>query len=351
MALEENRPIHVLAWPARRKRKENPYSYLVQKSTQQFQVETHEFSAVNLLFPKWDLIHIHWPDLVLLRKSRLFQLAAGGTILALLFIQRKLFGAKLVWTVHNLKPHELFYPRIGAWYMGTFVSMLDGLLSPSQYGLDEIRKIHPRLANLPSAVTPIGHYRAEYASMPSRSDARSKFGWADDEYILLSFGLVRQYKNLPRLAEQVALCPDPKIRLVVAGPVKDTSEAQQLEEIAKRDSRIDLHLGYIDEGDVPAFFAACDLVALTFKTILNSSSALLGLSYNRRVLAPAIGAIPELAESVGGGWVVNYDGDVTTDVIQQAVNSKASSDEPDLSQFEWEEIGRNTAGLFRTVIA
>ena len=344
-----NPPIRVLAWPARRKRLENPYSYLVQASTAEYGVETFEFGLRSLLkLGAWDVIHIHWPDMVLLRKGRIFQVAAATAILALLVIQR-VCGAKLVWTVHNLKPHEQLYPAIGRLYMSCFAGMVDGLLSPSQFGLDRIYEVFPRLERLPAAVTPIGHYRDEYGDLPDRVSARTHHGWEPDEYIILSFGLVRKYKNLPRLVEQVKELDSSKVRLVIAGPVPDESEKHQLESAASGDERIALHLGYIDQDAVPGYFAAADLVALPFKNILNSSSALLALSCNRQVLAPSIGAIPELASAVGGSWVSTYEGDITAEIIAGAMTDKPSSPEPDLSEFEWSVIGKKTSDLFRSL--
>ena len=315
---EQNR-LKVLAWPARRKRLENPYSYLVQLNTKPYGIDTSEFGLRSLLSPGWDIVHIHWPEMVLLRKGRLFQTVACIAILMLLWAQRKFGGAKLVWTEHNIKPHEQLYPKLGAWYMRKFTDMLDGLLSPSQFGLDEIVKKYPKLASLPQQVTPIGHYRDEYANLPTKAAARAEFGWDSDAKILLSFGLVRPYKNLPRLAEVFSECHADGLRLVIAGPAKDEEEKARLEKAAANNDRITLHLGYIDQDKVPSYFAAADLVVLPFKQILNSSSALLALSCNRVVLAPAIGAIPELAEMVGDDWVLTYEGELRSEFVTTAL--------------------------------
>lgn len=344
-----SRKLKVLAWPARRKRLENPYSYLVQLNTAPYEVETAEFGIRSLLRFGWDVIHIHWPDMVLLRKGRLFQSAACSAILLLLWLQRKLGGAKLVWTVHNITPHEQLYPGIGNWYMNRFVNMLDGILSPSQHGLTQISAKYPRLGSLPSSVTPIGHYRDEYGQLPEKAAARKQHGWSDDEKILLSFGLVRPYKNLPKLAEEVSKSKDDKLRLVIAGPIKEDDEKALLESRAKNDDRITLHLGYIDQELVPSYFAAADIVVLPFKNILNSSSALLALSCDRQVVAPAIGAIPELCEMVGDDWVLTYEGEVTTEIIEESLKNPPATTSPNLNRFEWSEIGRLTAELFRKV--
>ena len=54
------------------------------------------------------------------------------------------------------------------------------------------------------------------------------------------------------------------------------------------------------------FFSAADLVVLPFSDIMHSGSAILALSFNKPVLVPARGALPELQTRVGAAWVQTY---------------------------------------------
>ena len=351
--------MRVLAWPARRKRHDNPYSFLVQESTAPHGATTEEFSLANLLRHRWDVVHVHWPDMALLRGGFVKQLAGCAAVLGLLRLQR-LRGAAVVWTVHNLRPHEVTHQRLADWYLARFVDLLDGVLSPSAYGLEQAEAAYPALRVLPSAITPIGHYRNVYDAPPTRQEARRALGIDTDTdaelgegaTVLVSIGQIRAYKNLVHLAELVASNPDPSLRLIIAGPPKDDDEVAALQAVAARDPRIEVRAERVPDEDIPTLLAAADIFVAPFSRILNSSSVLLALSFDCGVLVPATGALPELADAIGGDWVSLYDGQLDDDDLAKAVSSSGPrTGSPDLSRFEWSDIGRATVELFEQAVA
>ena len=57
---------------------------------------------------------------------------------------------------------------------------------------------------------------------------------------------------------------------------------------------------------------------LPFSDIMHSGSAMLALSFNRPVLVPARGSLPELQMRVGSEWVRTYDGELTAAILKDA---------------------------------
>ena len=57
--------------------------------------------------------------------------------------------------------------------------------------------------------------------------------------------------------------------------------------------------GYAPDEKVPLYFAAADVVVLPFREVTTSGSAVLALSLGRPIVAPRIGALRDLPESVG----------------------------------------------------
>ncbi len=343
--------MRVLAWPARRKRHDNPYSFLVQEATGPHGAETEEFSLGNLIRHRWDVIHVHWPDMALLRGGIVKQLIGCVAVLGLLRWQRTR-GAAVVWTVHNLQPHEVRNERLARWYLARFVSLLDGVLSPSSYGLEQARAAYPELRSVPSAITPIGHYRDVYDAPPSRAGARSELAIDPNVTLLVSIGQIRRYKNLVHLAELVAASANPELRLIIAGPPKDDDEVAALQAVAQRDDRIDIRAERVPDDDIPTMLAAADIFVAPFSRILNSSSVLLALSFECGVLVPATGALPELATAVGEDWVSLYEYELDEADLARAIEASGTrTGGPDLSRFEWEEIGRLTVELFEQSVA
>ena len=341
-------PLRVLAWPARRKRSDNPYSFLVQQATAQHGVVTEELTPRSLARPGWDIIHVHWPDMVLLRGGCLQQSMAAALILAALRSQQ-IAGAKLVWTVHNLVPHEVRSPRLARRFMNTFSNMVDGIISPSQYGLREAIKTYPALAKCPHAVVPIGSYDGEYPKAPSRSAARARLGIDDLTVVMLAFGQIRGYKNLPQLVSVFRSMSDANALLIIAGPPTDKSEVEKIRLAAGSDTRIRILAERIDDADVPTLFAASDHFIVPFSSILNSSSVVLALSYGCSVLVPALGGLPEVSATVGADWVMTFNGELTREHVCRRLSIAPRTAAPDLSSYDWWGLGLETAGLFRTV--
>jgi len=127
--------------------------------------------------------------------------------------------------------------------------------------------------------------------------------------------------------------------------------AEELQTLSAGDDRISLDLKFIPDQDVPVYFGAADAVVLPFDSILNSGSVLLGLSFNRVVLAPRLGALPEIQARVGRPWLQLYDGGLTTKMLLdlRAPHAGPASEEagPDLSAFDWNSIADRTLEFYR----
>jgi hypothetical protein len=54
----------------------------------------------------------------------------------------------------------------------------------------------------------------------------------------------------------------------------------------------------------------------------------------------------ELGELVGDGWISTYDDTLTPAMLAEAAKVRPPAGSPDLSEFEWSDIGRSTAEFF-----
>lgn len=353
MNKKEPHGIRVLAFPARRTRKTNAYAFRVQASTQPFDVTTHEFGIPNAFLLGWDIIHIHWPEVPLRVRWLPFRALACVLFLLLLRTHRALSGTKIIWTVHNLRPHERRDSALTEWYFGSFVKLVDGAISLSDFGRKKLLDEWEVLRHRPHTVVHHGHYRDDFEAFSSREEARRVLGLQNSDKILLSLGMIRDYKNLPVLAELVRESDNPNLKVIVAGPGKCEHDEAKLLSASRIDSRVMIDIGLVPSETVAIYFAACDLVVLPYKDILNSGSLLLALSLNRPVLTTSMGATPEIRELVGREWVRIYEGELNLTVVEKTLRSVkgATNSSPDLSEFEWQACGRKTADFFRELVA
>jgi beta-1,4-mannosyltransferase len=343
--------MQVLAQPAFANRHFNPYNWLLYTQMNRLGVQVKEFAPQQLIQKQPKVWHLHWPELPLNANHFLKAFLKTQAFLWQVHYAR-LRGIKVVWTVHNLASHSRLYPTLERWFWQAFTRHLDGYISLSQGGLEAAQARFPSLKQLPGFVIPHGHYRGEYPDAIEPQLARTELGIPADTKVILFFGRIRAYKNLPQLVQAFQQLPDQKLLLCIAG-MPDESTAEEVKAIRDlQDPRIQLHLDFIAADRAQLYFRAADLVVLPYREILNSGTALLSLSFDRPVLVPMRGAMGELQASVGQEWVKTYDGDLTETDLQTALTwareTPRSAHAP-LQAFDWDRIAQQTIAAYATL--
>ncbi|MEM6349350.1 MAG: glycosyltransferase [Cyanobacteria bacterium P01_D01_bin.14] len=340
----------VIAWPAFKTRYKNPYGWLLYTQLQAQGIEVAEFSPGRLLVNHYDLLHLHWPIETLVRHPN--PIVALMRVLLFWFVLEvtRLKGTKVVWTIHDEKPHVLMHSWLASRFQSILVRRVDAYVNLCEAGKQAIHRSIPSLDRLPSFTIPHGHYRDIYPNTLSKASARQQLGLAPEVPTLLFFGYISPYKNLPHLIEVFQQLSDSEVRLVVAGKPDSDEMAAQIQQLAADDPRIQLHLRFIPDDELQIFFNAADLAVLPFTAILNSGSLLLSLSFNRPVLVPALGALPEWQALVGADWVQTYKSDLDAAALAVAIatiRQRALPAIAPIDDLDWSRIGQQTATAYR----
>jgi beta-1,4-mannosyltransferase len=311
------RRLRILARPARSSWKNNPYTSLLYDEVQKAGLSVTEYRPYRVPFGRWDVLHVHWPESVFDHTLA----EALPTTESLLFAARRARarGTKLLWTIHNLRTHEHLHSRFEERFWGRFVHELDGVVALTKAGLEAARDRFPGLASTPAWIVPHPHYRGQYPDEIDRREARARLGLAVDSRVMLVFGRMYEYKNVPALLRAVRAAPDENWTVVVAGEPRNRQVASALSEEAGGDRRIQLHLDFIDAPRAQEYFRAADLVVQPYREILNSGTALLALSFDRPVLLPRHGAGLDLEADFGAPWVQTYEGELGPDALRRAL--------------------------------
>ena len=298
------------------------------------------------------LWHIHWPDTHFNTRSPLKIMKHTSEILSWLR-EAKSKGVKLVWTVHNLRPHERYHPYLEPFFYRPYVKLLDGWIALSQTAADEAAAKFPRLKDLPSFVIPRGHYRDSHQVHVSKRAARERLGVAQEAEVLLHFGQIRKYKNVPHLVRTFRELDGENVQLLVVGNPRTPRLRREIEEAAQGDSRVHLHLRFIPDEDLQRYFAAADVAVLPYKDILHSGSALMALSLDTPILVPDMGAMEELQRKVGGAWVRRYGGELSAAELRESLAwaREVADQQPNLDALAWEEVGKATWAAFHEVLS
>jgi glycosyltransferase involved in cell wall biosynthesis len=333
--------------------KHNPYTSILYEEVQKAGLSVVEYRPHRAPFGRWDVLHVHWPESVFDHTV----VEALPTTESLLFGARRARarGTKLLWTIHNLRTHEHLHSRLEERFWTRFITEVDGVVALTWAGLAAARERFPALAGKPSWIVPHPHYRGQYPDDLDRSAARARLGLGAATRVMLVFGRMYEYKNVPALLRAVRAAPAEDWAVLVVGEPRNRQVAAALREEAGGDPRIHFHLHFVDRADAQVYFRAADLVVQPYREILNSGTALLALSFDRPVLLPGHGAGIDLARDFDGPWVRTYDGDLAPDTLRNALAGAAAlperTDGAHVRSIDAAEIGAKMVRAYRELVS
>jgi beta-1,4-mannosyltransferase len=305
-----------------------------------------------------DVLHVHWPEgLYRARRGpRLLRRPLSWLKLARLAVRlasARLLGLRLVWTVHQVLPHE----RAGM--LDLAAARLLALLSDALVAHDRAtaaeaeRRLRPRR---PPRVVPHGSYRGVYGQRLGREETRRRLGIPRGAFVFLVFGQLRGYKGIGPLLDAFRALPDENARLLVAGGAHDEDAALRVRAAAAVDPRIVPLLEVMPDGDVADVYAAADVAVVARADGGTSGTLVLALTLATPVVAAATGAYPELVRR-DAGWLFDPDAPGALQAAlasalvsrhELAVRAKAAAACADA--LDWDMIADRLAELLRSII-
>lgn len=233
------------------------------------------------------------------------------------------------------------------------VSQCDVVFGHSSWTLSEFTKI----GAVPRRWAVIRHAPFEHAAASTAPiSPTSRPSWANRTRELLFFGKIFEYKGVEDLLEALARLPEPRAHLTVAGRCGITALRSRIEESARQaGDRVSLRLQHIPDSEIGQLMRNADVVALPFRRIATSGSALHALSYGKPLVIPALPALADLPD----GAAFRYDGSV--EGLAATLQSVIAADDSLLermsaaalaycSEATWHQAASTTIGEFRKVL-
>jgi glycosyltransferase involved in cell wall biosynthesis len=247
--------------------------------------------VVAAIFKKNIVLHYHWLEFQDLRSM----MGMPWKLLCLFLF--KLFGGSLVWTVHNLEPHDQkwlsAHLKMHQWMSKRSdiihvhcSSSIESVSTKFEISKDKIR-VHPH------PLYPVKEVERD----TSIDFINSNFNTTIDKNtpLLLLFGNISKYKGIEEVLD---IIENERIdtQILIAGPIKKGQE--ELGRILKYRSNsmanVFLISQFIDDEVIPYFFGATDLCLFNYRKILTSGVVTMAMSYKKSIIAPNLGCISEL---------------------------------------------------------
>jgi beta-1,4-mannosyltransferase len=299
----------------------------------------------------YDVLHLHWLHYFYRRDSLEASVAAYGAFAERLTYAKKVLGYKVVWTLHNVYPHERPYPDLDHAARLLVCDTADAVLCHCNYAKGIAERLFYRTENV--HIVPHGNFIDAFPNRVSRADAREKFGIRSDQFVYLFFGNARAYKGIEKVVQAFRERADSDAVLLLMMRVAfDPTYADEVEAIAQKDERIRVFTSpFFPESDFQYYINTADVCVFPFAEVLTSGSAITALSFGCPVILPRLGCLPELIDEDMG---VLYDvvardglGDALVAVRNLDLEAGRKATYERALGLNWQDIATLVADIYR----
>ena len=274
------------------------------------------FSFRRAIFGRYDLVHLQWPEYVVKSESRTKRLLK--TALCLLWIQRiRLTKIPVVYTVHNLMPHE----------------KLDAI---SQVVLRKLlARVALRIYINESLENPADGITILHGMEPMANGISDKAAVGRSD--LLFFGTLKQYKGIEDLVDAFFELPPSQFSLTIAGLGSDQIN-RYLTSVTSGSSNIHFIPGHVPEETLADLIESSNLVILPYRYFYNSGVAFASLEKGKRILIPRSESSKSLVLEFGSDQIRLFEQKVTSQDIVNALRDDKYRTKGEVRDRSWDTV-------------
>lgn len=363
-------PISVLVTP----RDQNPYQELLyegvinagvrvrytgdQTSSQTLNILLAPAQLVWCRIRGFRILHVHWTfqfSLPWAPQSQWARQLMQWWFRLYLFIGIHI-GYKIVWTAHDLLPHEQVL-KDDRWVRDHLIAKSDAVVALSTASAIELRSLGAENVH----VVPFGSYLDSYSSTTLKDEARASFGFDPSEVVVIVVGRIEPYKGADLLLSAAQRLPaTSKIKVMVVGLCSDDAYRRELERLAQQvEKGAMLHLEWVPDNELGRFLKASDFAAFPFREITNSSSVILAESFGLPVLIPDLQMLRDVPVDTALRYTpeTRFETDSLLAALDRAEHlSAAEYDEMSIAAStwarsnDWSSAARHTTEMYKSIL-
>ena len=247
-----------------------------------------------------DVLHLQWPQHEYYHDDPEIMHRQMMDLVASLELAREL-GYKVVWTAHNIYPHNRTHQEIDHEFRLHLCRLATAIIAHCEVNAEGVTRHFGRSHNL--FIIPHGHFIGVYDFCFSRSQCREELGVPPAGFVFGFIGGILPYKGIEELVDAFNRLADPDCWLLAVGGGPE----KYVESLLRRIGSHPRILTRFVHGDMRAtnedlirVVTASDVVVLPFQATMSSGSVILALSHARPVVAPALGCLPSNVLPGGG---------------------------------------------------
>lgn len=228
-----------------------------------------------------DILHIHWQSPYIIGRN-LFCTILKSIIFIFELLFLKLFGLKIVWTVHNLVNHEKIYWKTERFF-ARFLYMLSDKIIVHLFSQKKELLSFYSLRKDKIEVINQGNY-IEISSNFNLENSREKLGIDKSKLIFLFFGQLREYKGVEFILESFKRVRREDALLYLVGKPYSNDYLKRIKKMIFDNNRVVLVPEYLNDYELYTYISSANCVLLTYKEIFNSAALIMAMSFKKSVI-------------------------------------------------------------------
>lgn len=223
------------------------------------------------------VFHQHWIE------TRSRQLLLRTFQLIIFTLVFRMVGGQIIWTIHNLIPHDSDHPKFDK-IIGKIFSALSSLVHVhSNYAKLEVIKFF-RISEKKVVIVPHPKYLAQIKDQKIARDFITQ-KWFNSlrntDTLILMFGKIKPYKDVEMVIEAVEKADNSNVKLLVIGKIESYGKNKKPDSSSENVKVVDC---FISSDELPFLISASDFVLFNFTKILTSGSVRLALDYEKKIM-------------------------------------------------------------------
>ncbi|SRR6056297_536863 len=257
------------------------------------------YGLFSALFKKIRVFHLNWIIDNFCKKN--FESYKRYFLFKIWVYIMKSLNCKLIWTVHNIKPHKATNDKLVDKVKKFILKKFDYIIVHSRYSKNILKKNYKEEKII---YIPHGHYINNYKI--TSKNFRKYFSIKKNDFVFLFIGQIRKYKNLELLIKSFSQTDLKKAKLLIAGKPISNDYENKITNLISDSNNIIFYSKFIKHENIPLFFSTADVTVIPYnkKSTLNSGVVYLSLSLKTPIIIPKIGTAYEFVDN---NFVLYYD--------------------------------------------
>lgn len=285
-----------------------------------------------------DVIHFQWPLSIKLDKYLIKTLHK--------------MNKKVVFTAHNVMSHEktdIDYAE----YKNMF-DAYDNIIVHAECNKKDISNLFNIEENKISVI-PHGNYFFinDFNKYIDREEAIKNLSLDPDNFYLLFFGYIRDYKGLDILIDSLKHLNE-RIHIIIAGSSDDFSKYDLMIKNLNLENRVHKFIEYLDFKDFGKYFYASDVAVFPYRNIYQSGAVQMAIAFKKPIIVSSVGGLTETIKDQYNGLVFEKENiddlavKINTLYNDNYLRNKISENGYNNAKtvLDWDKIAQNTFALY-----